>query len=315
MGLESEVGEGSTFWFEVPVQACAEPARPADCVEADEWVQGRCAQILLADDYAPSREMITLVLTDAGHRVVAVENGRKLVEAFGGESFDLVITDLQMPEMDGYQAAAAIRSSSVCPQVPIIALTGDSEAATRSRCLQAGINEVIVKPVRRDALLPLLHRLLVSGSASLQTNAGAPCAAKASFAPGAGPAWDHQTAVDEFGSAEVVNRLIRQFVSRVEEQITVMRDALAAGEAEVLRRESHAIKGGAGTLVAMPLADAARRLESLSSDTGPDSQELQTALGGLEDELARLKEAVLEHQADTDVRAAIAGEAGENTVC
>lgn len=284
IGLESEPGRGSTFRFTIPVsldgathETAAQPA------EVPTVPPGR---ILLAEDYEPSRRMIAFVLENAGHAVTAVETGVALLAAYRRDRYDLVITDIQMPEMDGYQAAQAIRQEGSWPQVPIIALTADSDHGTWQRCLESGINEVLIKPAQRDKLLPTVARWLAAGDvagpdvgpseARLQPDA-TPDATTNATTP-----WDRGTAVREFGNAELVDDVAARFLDTVAQQIGRMRVALEQHQTQVLRREAHTIKGGAGTLAAGPLAAAAGELERLGTDQDATPHDWEQALRMLE---------------------------------
>lgn len=274
IGLASEVGQGSTFWFTIPARLCRREeaeavlggARHTEAGVAGTRTIGR---ILVAEDYRTNQKVVRRHLEDAGHSVLIVNHGREAVEACAEQAFDLILMDVHMPEMDGFEATRQIRSgSSPCAKVPIIALTADVATGARQACQEAGMNEVISKPLRRDALLQAVDRWLDAARRALPPApaAEAPCAAAA---PGTAPL-DYDSALEVFGDPETVGEMVRHLLADVQRQIDKMRAALTQRDAETLRRESHAIKGGAGSLEAHPLASVAARIEQLSKEANLD---------------------------------------------
>jgi CheY-like chemotaxis protein len=117
-------------------------------------------RILLAEDNEINRRVALGILEKEGHQVVAVENGRKALEALRSQTFDVVLMDVQMPDMDGLEATRAIRQSELHTSVhiPIIALTAHAMSGDRERCLEAGTDDYISKPINVRALLNLLEK-------------------------------------------------------------------------------------------------------------------------------------------------------------
>ncbi len=149
-------GEGATFRFWIAAPACAAPdAGPA----ATPLVPVRGKRILLAEDNALNRQILTAYLELGGHSVRVVENGACAVEAAASERFDLVLMDVQMPEMDGLSATRLIRAlpAPAC-NVPILALTASAMDGDRDRCLAVGMTDFCAKPVTPDALQAAIVR-------------------------------------------------------------------------------------------------------------------------------------------------------------
>jgi signal transduction histidine kinase/ligand-binding sensor domain-containing protein/CheY-like chemotaxis protein len=149
ISVESEPGSGSVFRFQVQARAITAP----DGVAADEIVSRRAAparllHILLAEDNVVNQRVATALLSRCGHTVVVVGNGRLAVERSAAESFDLILMDLQMPEMHGWDAAREIRERdrSRGKHVPIVALTAHAMSYVHKQCLASGMDSVIVKP-------------------------------------------------------------------------------------------------------------------------------------------------------------------------
>jgi len=163
LAVQSEAGVGSRFHFQIPLALASvsqpDPWPPADA-PAEDWraLQGR--RVLLAEDHPINRLLIERFLLDAGMEVVWVDNGRDACEQLRQQRVDLVLMDLQMPEMDGFEAASRIRAELGALAPPIIALTASALLQDRQACEQAGMADHIAKPVIRAHLYrTLLHWL------------------------------------------------------------------------------------------------------------------------------------------------------------
>lgn len=154
IGILSELGQGSTFWFEVPLPKISETE--AQAVLAEDLPElTRSLNILVAEDNLPNQMLIKAILTKLGHQIVLANNGVKAVEAMisGEQHFDLILMDMQMPEMDGLEATKQIRTlKSEGSQIPIIALTANALAGDRERVMDAGMNDYLTKPIDIKAL-------------------------------------------------------------------------------------------------------------------------------------------------------------------
>jgi CheY-like chemotaxis protein len=124
------------------------------------------ARILVAEDYPTNRDVVQLHLESVGHEVVLAVNGREAVEQCRREKYDLVFMDVQMPEMDGLAATREIRATCEnYDDVPIVALTANAEIDTKLFCLEAGMNDVVTKPIRRDLLIKAINAWLAPDEA------------------------------------------------------------------------------------------------------------------------------------------------------
>ena len=128
---------------------------------------GRCARILVAEDRDKIREYIEAVLTDAGHEVVQAKNGAEAVAAVEARNFDMVLMDVQMPQMDGIEATRRIREMGERARgLPIIALTAHAMEGEIARCRAAGMDEHLSKPIDRKELLRLVVEFSGNGRAA-----------------------------------------------------------------------------------------------------------------------------------------------------
>lgn len=174
--LVSSPGAGSTFTVKIPVAICNAPSAKAVPKKA---IMGIARKILLADDDELGRMVVTTLLERKGHTVTAVENGARLLEAIQGDTFDILLTDISMPDMEGTEVARIIRSDERnCGnrQVPIIALTAHAFVNDRARFIDCGINGYIAKPFNFEELLTLIEELC-SGSIALAPHTSGDCPA------------------------------------------------------------------------------------------------------------------------------------------
>ncbi len=153
-------GDGAVFWFELAAPlAAAEPAVTAPA--AAPIVAPRAARVLVAEDVPTNRRLVEAILAHLGHEVAFVENGRDAVEAVRRQRFDVVLMDMQMPEMDGIEATRAIRAlPGPSATTPILALTADVVPEQRRRFEAAGIDGVLLKPIQWGELQKAIAAVL-----------------------------------------------------------------------------------------------------------------------------------------------------------
>ena len=186
IGLESEVGEGSTFWFTAVFEkqragsgsaiekfAKIEGKGGIECTAAKPSISGndkRNIRILVAEDNPINQKVAQAMMRKMGLRADVVANGREAVNALQMIPYDLVLMDCQMPEMDGFEATRCIRqeeSRALNPHIPIIAMTASTMRGDRDKCIQAGMNDFIAKPVQKRELAEMLARWLAITNGNL----------------------------------------------------------------------------------------------------------------------------------------------------
>jgi len=157
IGVDSDEGQGATFWFAAALPTVAAPAAVA--APAPAGPNGVAAHILVAEDLFINQAVIESILLDAGHTVRFANNGTEAVAAADQESFDIILMDMEMPELDGIGATRAIRQSDgPMRDVPIIAVTANALESEARRCRDAGMNDHLTKPIDRTALLAAIQR-------------------------------------------------------------------------------------------------------------------------------------------------------------
>ncbi|GAB6907447.1 putative Histidine kinase [Desulfosarcina cetonica] len=225
--------------------------------------------VLVVDDYVVNQQVALMHLKAAGIRVDLAENGRQAVAAFLQTPYDLILMDIQMPVMNGYDATTEIRrlesASGRRQRVPIIALTANAMKGDEEKCLAAGMDGYLVKPVHRHQLIKTANHWI---GQKHQTNPPAlpsPSAQAAVVTADNGPmVMDTAIAVEEFGDADTVLLVAGQLIDNVAGQLQTLRKAIADVDRERIRKEAHAIKGGAATMEAHALSTAAAYLEKIS---------------------------------------------------
>jgi CheY-like chemotaxis protein len=159
--LDSEPGRGSTFRFFVTLPIASAAPAVADGSAKRSRLATRSLRVLLAEDNQVNQTVATAMLTRMGHRVEVASGGREAVEAIrkslAGAVYDVVLMDCQMPDMDGYEAARAIRALGPLGGLPIYAMTANALPEDRKRCLEAGMDDYLAKPISSEQLLNLLE--------------------------------------------------------------------------------------------------------------------------------------------------------------
>jgi signal transduction histidine kinase/AmiR/NasT family two-component response regulator len=161
IGVESQLGVGTTFWFEIPFQLPVEGSAVSPVAQGRSAVypQVESPRVLLVEDNAVNRRVALHMLENENCRVDAVDNGQKAVEAVEQRSYDAIIMDVQMPVMDGLQATRLIREREAGKRrTPIIAMTAGAMEGDRERCLQAGMDDYLAKPVSQAAVGTVVAR-------------------------------------------------------------------------------------------------------------------------------------------------------------
>jgi signal transduction histidine kinase/DNA-binding response OmpR family regulator len=260
IGCENRVEGGSRFWFRLPRVHVAKPsaAAPPSATESERAAQtpadaalhaaGGTLRILLADDSEMLRRLITFMLEKGGHTVVTVEDGKQAADAAEPAKFDVILLDMEMPVMDGIEAAAAIRSREAnhARRVPIIALTGRQAAADREAYSAAGMDACLGKPFSAQQLYAALHSVLGERMAAPVTET------EASDSTAEGLMSVLLAKVN--GDEKLLLSLLRTYRKEVPRRVATMEKAIAKNDAVALTRAAHSLRG---TLAMLGVADAA----------------------------------------------------------
>jgi signal transduction histidine kinase/CheY-like chemotaxis protein/HPt (histidine-containing phosphotransfer) domain-containing protein len=258
----------------------------------------RRLHILLAEDNATNQMLAVTLLEKQCHTVVVAGNGRKALEALERQQFDLVLMDVQMPEMDGLEATARIRTTAhgTGRHIPIIAMTAHVMKGDRERCLAAGMDGYISKPIQARELFGAIQALVPDTQAEADTP-GAERAEEISVhgvvesegvaERGTEEVLDKATLLARLGGREDrLRNIVTVFMKESAELLTETRDALTRGDASQLKRSAHSLKGAVGVFGIAGATEAAQELESMGQ-TG-DLRRAEEVYPTLEKAIARL---------------------------
>jgi signal transduction histidine kinase/FixJ family two-component response regulator/HPt (histidine-containing phosphotransfer) domain-containing protein len=306
---ESSVGQGSTFRFEVRLKAGVEDgqqrvSRPASTAGAAPQRHVRGLKILLAEDNAVNQKLAVLLLEKHDHRVTVVDDGRKVIEAFQRETFDLVLMDVQMPVIDGFTAVGEIRKleAASSARIPIVAMTAHAMKGDRERCLAAGMDGYVSKPIQPQKLYDAIAELAPAPRAPDRAAASAtgamlridaavdsPVSAPSNGSESVTIDWE-EALVHTGGDRNLMRTMIDVFLTESPRMLEEARQALAARDAPRLRRAGHSIKGSCGYFAAKRAFDAALFVERLGEQG--DFASAAAALAELDDQIACLQPAL-----------------------
>ena len=247
---------------------------------AEESARLAGLRVLLAEDNEINQQIAVELLEGCGASVVVANNGREAVERLLSVPFppphDVVLMDLQMPEMDGYQATRKIRSDARFATLPIVAMTAHATMEERQRCLEAGMDDHVAKPIDPALLFETLERHRRPAPAAAAAPAPEPARGASATPPAAAPSPAPRDAaelpaVDGLDTADGLRRvagnrklyvkLLREFVARQGPAADEAAAALARGDTAVAERLAHTVKGVAGSLGARGVQEAAGALE------------------------------------------------------
>ncbi len=261
IGLVSEAGVGSSFWFEIPVEKSAKA--PEDLPPRFEAAPRMSidARILLAEDSQTNALVAKGFLSAVGARVDVATNGLEVLEATENRSYDLIIMDVSMPDMDGVEATQALRARSGWTRTaPIIALTANASREDRRRCLDAGMDAFLTKPIERSKLLLGVQNALLE-KARPEADGAAATAVPQTEAPRCA-SFDCDAIRRDFSDLpELFASILDAFKDELAGRLARAEAALEAGEPEAAGKEGHGLKGAAANVHARALSAAGRELE------------------------------------------------------
>ena len=269
-----------------PRPPCQTPASPG----AAAALQG--ARVLLAEDDELNQQVACQLLANLGIQVTLAGNGQEALDRLAsGTRFDAVLLDIHMPVMDGYSAARAIRRNPDWQRLPVIAMTANVMATDRERCLLAGMNDHIPKPIDPEHLARVLLRWLQAGQEEAAARSAPALPAAAEDLPEMAGVNVQEGLWRTGGSLAQYLALLRRFRQSHAQVIAAIAADLAAGDREGARRRVHTLKGLGGSLGVERLRERAQALED-GLEAGRDAADLGHMLSGLERGLAQLFEEI-----------------------
>jgi len=253
----------------------------ADEASREKLVGDHCVslRVLIAEDNPVNLKLAETLLIKDGHEVSSVKSGEKVLEALESDDFDLILMDVQMPGMDGLEATRAIREleKQTGEHIPIIAMTAHAMKRDQERCLAAGMDDYVSKPIRQKELFEAIHKIARSDACASEDNNEMSI-----------QSFDR----DEFltrvgGDGELASELAEMFLAVCPDLLEAISEAIRKGDPKALQESAHSLKGSLGNLSAHAAAELAKRLEFGGRDDDLDGAE--EALSSLKDEVERLR--------------------------
>jgi two-component system sensor histidine kinase/response regulator len=261
--------------FAVMPEQGACPARMADSRDA-ELDSLRGARILLVEDDKLNQLVGRELLRDAGFKVEVAEDGAMALKFVNEGAYDLVLMDMQMPVMDGIEATRQLRAQARFSDLPIVAMTANALASDKERCLAAGMNDHLVKPIDPVQLRAMLKRhLLTRGEGKTVSLERHPVPRAL---PDGLPGLDVRAGLDNvLGKHDLYAEVLDKFVATQKDAVRRLHEALAEGDGDGAGRIAHTLKGAAGTVGAAGVRQAALRLEEAIC-IAPDAEAVSARL-------------------------------------
>ncbi|MFH1950952.1 MAG: response regulator [Pseudomonadota bacterium] len=236
--------------------------------------------ILLVEDNLINQTLAIKLLETRGHRVTLASNGIEAVEAFKKGDFDLIIMDIQMPEMDGFEATKAIRNleggmrkekeskiqspKSKIESIPIIAMTAHAMTGDREKCIDAGMDDYVSKPIKPEALYSVIDKVARKSQSEKEQKRTHPSQGSKTFSP---KTFDLFSAMETvLGDEDLFQEIAGMFLETCSDNIAKIKEGIIGNDAGILEMEAHSLKGAVSNFGAKETYEAAYRLEKLGKE-------------------------------------------------
>lgn len=259
IGVESEEGKGSTFWFTIKLaigdSSLATKTKNISDVSIADSLQSVHARVLLVDDNATNRKVASQILMKAGCEVEMASSGQEAISILQKDAnFDLVLMDIQMPEMDGMETTRRLKALGLVHLPPIVAMTAYAMKEDRERFLAAGMDDYLAKPIRAQQLIQTVSRWVADGHGVVDETKGVTefvvdeeVLASLSDAVGGDPTF--------------MQSMLEEFIVEAKDQIASAISFHAAGSCKGVQSELHTLKGNSGTLGAAQVHSICEKME------------------------------------------------------
>jgi PAS domain S-box-containing protein len=302
VGVTSELGRGSTFWFVLPLERAAASQLPQGAPAPgahpmpDARTPGRpgaprfdCrfrGRVLLVEDNLVNQKVARGFLERLGCEVAVAANGLEAVEMFARTDFDLVLLDLQMPIMDGYAATARLRTLDRGARTPIVALTASAMAGQLERCLEAGMDDLITKPLDVERLQSVLEHFglendgrAAGGAVGASTLDDPGVVELVAADPGCPPLDRHAFGELTGQDSEFAREIAHTFLETSKQLLAQLDHCAEQGDRAAIARAAHSLKGACANIHARPLYELCGELESGAASLGaPQLAELMAGI-------------------------------------
>jgi PAS domain S-box-containing protein len=302
IGVASDGNSGSTFWVSLNFRKrkgthdpgiAAQHEIATDRIAQDTFSleEFRHLRVLLAEDNPINRQVVSRLLGKAGISVDIAENGLLAVEAAWKTAYDIILMDIQMPEMDGFEATKTIRSQEGSERhAVIIAMTAHALKGYRERCLEEGMDDYLPKPVDKEKLFGVFRHW--AGQKAMKETGPGNGQTRNDFSKGTGDVRspiDMKAVMARFDDdRDFFKSMLAEFLNYIPEKLSAIEEAARSGESQSLRDHAHSIKGTAGMLSADVVSSILSRIEDKGDDG--DIPGVIPLLEDLRVEISRLEE-------------------------
>ncbi|GAA4442784.1 hypothetical protein GCM10023091_30170 [Ravibacter arvi] len=295
IGVVSKQGTGSTFWFTFETEVSAKVPESSAAREKEPSINNtfgdRHPYILLVDDNAVNRKVAGEILRKAGAEVDAAASGFEAIERMeslagkGGKGYDLILMDIQMPDMDGIQTTAKLRGKFGKQLPPVVAMTAYSMKEDQERFIRQGMDDYLAKPIRALQLIQKVADLTRTG------DTGTDLEAEEADTPAGPPVLDQEivSQLKSIGGEDLVWSVYDDFIGESSELVAEAVTAWEAKDIATVKSHLHTLKGSAGTVGAMQIAEIARDAEGRLKNN--DTSTLAEAIPALSDSFALFSKA------------------------
>lgn len=307
VGVESEEGKGSEFWFTVCVEkqpegACRDELSGGGTLAAPRF-EMRGARLLLVEDNAVNRSVALGLLKKLGLSADTAEDGEKALAALEKQEYDLVLMDCQMPVMDGYEATKRIRLlEGAKGKTPVAAMTAHAMSGDREKCIESGMDDYLSKPISRSALVKVLDTWLPGREEGRARDENEARSVFAGSAPEAAATRIEAPTAEEVvfdeshllrllsGDREMAGEVVAEFLEDTLHELAALAGALASGDIGSVKQHAHTIKGSAANVGGTVLRSVAFDVEKAAR--AGDMHGAAVFAAKLEREFERLKQAM-----------------------
>lgn len=226
----------------------------------------RSLDVLLAEDSHVNQKLAIALLEKWGHKITVAENGRKAVDLWAAGNYDIILMDIQMPELDGHDATRKIREKEqqTGDHIPIMAMTAHALKGDEERCLASGMDEYISKPIRAPILFEKLSTLCDVAVSENEEEIGIPTDESAGLVD-----WNAAREIAA-GDADLLKDLVESVLEETPRQFDLLRTSIAGSDAPTARRAAHTILGNMRTVAAEEAMKCAGTVENLAKDGALD---------------------------------------------
>lgn len=285
IGVRSTEGIGSTFWFTIPLIIADNNAKPVNLYEEHQTTNNIEAspdiRILAADDHPVNQLFIRKLLIRLGfNNIDLASNGKEAIEMVAKNTYDIVLMDCQMPEIDGYQATTTLREieTETNEHLPIIALTANAMIGDKEKCLKAGMDDYLSKPIQPEKLVGMLAKYTRQIEHKEQNTNTIP---SDNWKEEEKPAQEQPIDLSHFemftdNDPDLEKELLNLFFEQAELSLSDLEQSLSDNDNDTWEAAAHRLKGAAANLGAEPLAKACENAEYASENDKPDTTAMLT---------------------------------------